>query len=237
MERSPEMVAGLLGILKTGATYLPLDPGLPAARLGFLIDDARPAVILADDTGVARLPRCDAPILRCDTVSDHDDRVDDAVAEAAGPDDLAYVLYTSGSTGKPKAVEIRHRAVVNLLAAMQGELDFGAEDSFLAVTTLSFDIAALELFLPLVTGGRLVVASRDDAADPSRLAALIARAGCSVMQATPATWRGLLARGWPGDPQLKLLCGAARPLRQALERLRPYRDHDLVAQPRGEGGR
>jgi amino acid adenylation domain-containing protein len=207
MERSPEMVAGLLGILKTGATYLPLDPGLPAARLGFLIEDARPAVILTDDTGAARLPRCDAPILRCNTVSDPEDCVDDAVADAAITDDLAYVLYTSGSTGRPKAVEIRHRAVVNLLAAMQDELDFGAEDSFLAVTTLSFDIAALELFLPLVTGGRLVVASRDDAADPSRLAALIARSRCSVMQATPATWRGLLARGWPGDPRLKLLCG------------------------------
>lgn len=206
-ERSPDMVAGLLAILKLGAAYLPLDPALPDARLALLIDDARPALVLADAAGAARLPRGDTPILRLDAASDAEDVRADAPFEAASPDDVAYVLYTSGSTGRPKAVEISHRSVVNLLAAFQQELAFGAADCLLAVTTLSFDIAALELFLPLVSGGRLVIARRDDAVDAVRLAALIGRSGCTVIQATPATWRGLLACGWDGDRRLRLLCG------------------------------
>lgn len=206
-ERSLDMVAGLLAILKLGAAYLPLDPALPKARLALLVDDARPALILADEAGAARLPRGDTRILRFDAACGTAEAGGLGPAEAASPDDLAYVLYTSGSTGRPKAVEICHRSVVNLLAAFRQELAFGTADSVLAVTTLSFDIAALELFLPLVSGGRLVIASRDDAVDPARLSALIGRSGCTVMQATPATWRGLLAFGWHGNRQLRILSG------------------------------
>jgi amino acid adenylation domain-containing protein len=193
-----------LAILETGAAYLPLDPDLPEARLRLLLDDARPSVILTDRTAQTKVPASSATILLAD----------DAIAPIAGdgeplvdPDDLAYVLYTSGSTGKPKAVEIRHRSVVNLLAAVRHDLDFGAGDTFLALTTLSFDIAALELFLPLVSGGKLVIARREEGRDPARLAALIERSDCTAIQATPATWRGLLAAGWKGDPDLKVLCG------------------------------
>jgi amino acid adenylation domain-containing protein len=207
VERSLDMVAGLLAILKIGAAYLPLDPGLPEARLALLIEDACPALILADSAGVARLPRCDIRILRCDAKPDIESPSEDGAADETSPEDLAYVLYTSGSTGRPKAVEIQHRSVVNLLSAFQRELGFGVTDRLLAVTTLSFDIAALELFLPLVSGGRLVVARHDDAVDPMHLAALIGRSGCTVMQATPATWRGLLACGWSGERRLRVLCG------------------------------
>jgi amino acid adenylation domain-containing protein len=204
MERSPDMVAGLLAILKTGAAYLPLDPDLPEARLRLLLDDAQPAIVLADRPAQEKLPSSNAAILLCD---------DAATAVAGGdgprvdPDDLAYVLYTSGSTGKPKAVEIRHRSVVNLLAAVQHDLDFSADDTFLALTTLSFDIAALEIFLPLVSGGKLVIARGEEGRDPARLAKLIAHSGCTAIQATPATWRGLLATGWRGEPDLSILCG------------------------------
>ena len=123
------------------------------------------------------------------------------------PSDLAYVLYTSGSTGKPKGVRVSNRALVNFLNAMQREPGLTASDTLLAVTTLSFDIAGLELFLPLITGARVVIASREVAADGARLSSLLTKCGATVMQATPATWRLLLAAGWTGSRDLKILCG------------------------------
>jgi amino acid adenylation domain-containing protein len=150
-----------------------------------------------------------AAVIECDEPS-ADAGVADTILpppDSVGPDDVAYVLYTSGSTGKPKAVEIRHRSLVNLLASVRDELEFGAHQSMLAVTTLSFDIAALELYLPLVTGARLVLASNQQAADPSLLIPRLRDPGPMVMQATPATWRWLIAAGWTGAPTLKILCG------------------------------
>src|SRR3989442_854352 len=125
----------------------------------------------------------------------------------ADPQRLAYVLYTSGSTGKPKGVEIQHSAVISCLLAMQREPGLTAKDTMLAVTTLSFDIAGLELYMPLISGGRVVIASYDDFRDPLRLTKRIRDSHCSVMQATPATWRALVDAGWRGSSTLKVLCG------------------------------
>ena len=156
------------------------------------------------------------------------------------PSDLAYVLYTSGSTGNPKGVEIGHGALINLLTSFRADPGFTAEDSLLAVTTLSFDIAALELFLPLISGGELIVAPKSVAADPRAAErAVRERRKPSVMQATPATWRALIEAGWQGSPTLRILCGGeALPrdlaestdpaLGRIVERLRPDRDDDLV---------
>jgi amino acid adenylation domain-containing protein len=218
MDRSCDMVAGLLAILRTGAAYLPLDPHLPRTRLRLLLDDARPMIVLTDRTSLAKLPPSSAAILLSD---DEDAAISGDDQSPDNPDDLAYVLYTSGSTGKPKAVEIRHRSVVNLLAAVQADLDFGTRDTFLALTTLSFDIAALELFLPLVSGGKLVIARNAEARDPSRLAALIGRSGCTAIQATPATWRGLLTVGWRGAPRSSILCGGEALAPDLAAALRP----------------
>jgi amino acid adenylation domain-containing protein len=135
------------------------------------------------------------------------------------PDDLAYVIYTSGSTGQPKGVEIPHGALANLLAAMAREPGFTATDVLLAVTTLSFDIAALELFLPLICGGTVVLATRKEAADPQALMTLLDTTGATVMQATPATWRMLLEAGWAGTPGLKILCGGEALPRDLANRL------------------
>jgi amino acid adenylation domain-containing protein len=206
VDRSLEMVAALVGVLKAGAAYLPLDPHLPEARLAQLIEDARPAVVLTERRLAARLPAGEASVIALDEIAPDQD-VPAADGPPAEPDDLAYVIYTSGSTGKPKGVEIRHRSVANLLAAVEHELRLAGGEALLAVTTISFDIAALELFLPLVTGGRAIVATRDEATDPVRLAALFRRSRPAIMQATPATWRGLLAAGWTGDPALTILCG------------------------------
>ena len=134
---------------------------------------------------------------------------------------LAYVLYTSGSTGKPKGVEIPQSALVNFLLSMEREPGFKAGDRLLAVTTLSFDIAGLELYLPLITGGRVIVASREDAYDPVRLMGLMKASGCTVMQATPATWRALVDAGWQGDAKVKVLCGGEALPVDLVEKLLP----------------
>ncbi len=167
----------------------------------------------------AGLPRIDARIVLAEE-GEPDGQVVAADAEP-DPSSLAYVLYTSGSTGRPKGVEVPHRAVMNLLAAMRRAPGFDATDCMLAVTTVSFDISVLELFLPLLSGGRVVLAGRDVATEPRRLAALLQRSRCTVMQATPATWRGLLESGWPGDPELRILCGGEAMPRELADRLLP----------------
>ncbi len=123
------------------------------------------------------------------------------------PEQLAYAIYTSGSTGLPKGVEIPHRALANFLWTMRERPGLGTDDVLVAVTTLSFDIAGLELYLPLIVGGRLVIAPSQTASDPRLLAALLAESSATVMQATPTTWRLLLDSGWRGAPGLRALCG------------------------------
>jgi amino acid adenylation domain-containing protein len=218
VDRSIEMVASLLGVLKAGAAYLPLDPQFPKRRLQLIMDDANPRVVLTQRSLMESLPPSDAATIICDDIFlDHES--DAEASQEVSTEDLAYVLYTSGSTGKPKGVEVPHGALVNLLASMQREPGFAANDRMLAVTTLSFDIAALEIFLPLVTGGQLVIATSDVAADPARLADLIHNSGCTVMQATPATWRALVDAGWSGQKRLKILCGGESLPRELADRL------------------
>jgi amino acid adenylation domain-containing protein len=215
MERSPETVAGLLAILRLGAAYLPLDPGFPAARLEHVIEDAAPDALLTQRELASMLPVYGCPVV----LAGGEAAVPSLLIAPIDGEDLAYVLYTSGSTGKPKGVEVPHRALINLLAAMREEPGFTADDSLLAVTTLSFDIAALEIFLPLLCGGRLILASREQAMDPDRLATLIASAQPSVMQATPATWRALIEAGWEGDRRLRILCGGEALSRDLADQL------------------
>jgi amino acid adenylation domain-containing protein len=191
MERTPRMVAALLGILKTGAAYVPLDPGFPPERLRFMVEDAGVALTLTD----ADLEALDGQ------------RATMGPDVSVAPTAVMYVIYTSGSTGRPKGVMVPHRAVVNFLWGMSRRPGLSANDSLLAVTTLSFDIAVLELFLPLVVGARVVLAQRADTADPHRLMRMLDEEAITVMQATPATWQMLLVAGWQGRPALKVLCG------------------------------
>jgi amino acid adenylation domain-containing protein len=216
LDRSPDMIAALLGVHRAGAAYLPLDAAFPPARLDYIVKDAGAAMLLTEARLADTLPGCTLPKLLIEDIADAPGA---APMLASRPDDLAYVLYTSGSTGNPKGVEISHRALINLLAAVRERPGFGPGDSLLAVTTLSFDIAALELFLPLLSGGELIVAPRSIAVDPRQLGDLIDDAKPSVMQATPATWRALIEAGWGGDPGLRILCGGEafpRDLAEAL---------------------
>ncbi|HZI21567.1 MAG TPA: amino acid adenylation domain-containing protein, partial [Gemmatimonadales bacterium] len=208
VERSPEMVVVLLGVLKAGATYVPLDPSFPPARLGRMVADSEMAVLITHRDLDQRLPARPPAVVQLDGAWDGSETAAAPPEPAAAtPASIAYVLYTSGSTGEPKGVEIPHSALTNFLLSMQRSPGFTPADTLLAVTTLSFDIAALELFLPLVSGGHLVIASRDDALDPLRLIARVHDSHCTVMQATPATWRALVDAGWSGSPTLRILCG------------------------------
>ncbi|MGM9427158.1 amino acid adenylation domain-containing protein [Hydrogenophaga sp. MI9] len=210
LPRSHDLVVALLAILKTGSAYVPLDPDHPAQRLTRQIEDANLALLVTHSAVVlacGQLPRLQVDLDGARIAASAADPLPADPLLDARPEDPAYLIYTSGSTGQPKGVAVPHRAVVNLLASMADTPGFTAQDRLLAVTTPSFDIAALELFLPLGTGGTVVVASEAQAADGGALAEVMAREKITVLQATPSRWHLLLGAGWAGDPQLKALVG------------------------------
>lgn len=221
MERSVEMVVALLGILKAGGTYVPLDPEFPRERVAFMLADSAAPLLVTQQRLLPELPAHRAQVLCLDTDWPSIARESsDNLTPLGNPEQLAYVLYTSGSTGQPKGVQIPHRALVNFLASMQQQPGISEKDVLLAVTTLSFDIAGLELYLPLTAGARVVIASRETASDGQALGEAIERSAATIMQATPATWQLLLAAGWAGQPHLKVLCGGeALPLDLAQQLL------------------
>jgi amino acid adenylation domain-containing protein len=208
LERSVNLVAALLGVWKAGAAYVPLDPAYPPDRLAFVVEDARLPLVLTERATAMVLPATSATEIVL-----HPERIQGsevirmAAPHARSSDDLAYVIYTSGSTGQPKGVQISQRAVVNFLCAMRDRLGFSALDRLLAVTTFSFDIANLELWLPLLVGARVDIVSRKIAADGHQLRSALQARRTTAMQATPATWRLLIDAGWDGKPPLKVLCG------------------------------
>jgi len=222
LERSLDMLVALLGVLKAGAAYVPLDPAYPNDRIAFIAEDAQLRLLITQESLVDSLPAQNAEVIRLD--SDWSSIIKESSADpaiGAKAENLAYVLYTSGSTGKPKGVQIEHRNLVNFLASMQQKPGFSSQDVLLAVTTLSFDIAGLELYLPLVTGAKVVIASREQSSDGQQLLQLLHDSQATVMQATPATWRLLIESGWSGDGQLKVLCGGEALTRELAEQLMP----------------
>ncbi|WP_103343982.1 amino acid adenylation domain-containing protein [Amycolatopsis sp. CA-126428] len=207
--RSCSMIAAMLGVLKAGAAYVPVDPQYPAARIRHILGDARAELVL---TTTDLLDRLDLPAGVTALCVD-EPRVIDPSASVPGPpaapdpDDLAYVIYTSGSTGRPKGVMVPHRGVLNLSASMIRDLRMGPGDTVAALASYAFDMSIPELITPLLAGATIAVVPRDTAMDPEALAALIAEAGVSVMQATPTTWRMLLDTGFTA-PHLRAVAGA-----------------------------
>lgn len=221
VERSLNMVVGLLGILKAGGAYVPLDPAYPDERLSFMLEDAKVSVLLTQSGLVERLPQRGTRVV-CLDADWHAVAKESAEnpASRAKPENLAYVIYTSGSTGKPKGVQIPHRAVVNFLTSMSQKPGMTSADRLLAVTTLSFDIAGLEIYLPLTLGASLEIVSREVSSDGSRLLSKLTSSDATVLQATPATWRMLLEAGWKGSRRLKVLCGGEAVSRKLADQLR-----------------
>ena len=208
VERSLFLPVGLLGILKAGAAYIPLDPAYPQDRKAFMIEDAQLPVILTEYDFLPVLPQHNAKVVCLDTDWETIAKSPKENPQSeVTPDNLAYTIYTSGSTGQPKGVQIRHRGVVNLLTTMSQAPGLIAQDVWLAISTISFDIASVEIFLPLTVGAGIVLVRQEIASDAAQLLKAIASSGATVMQATPATWRMLLAAGWQGASTLKIICG------------------------------
>ncbi len=222
VERSLDLLVGPLAIMKAGGAYVPLDPSFPRERRAFMLEDAGVSVLLTQEQLLAELPENKAQIVCLDRDRELFARESsNNPTNKLSPANLAYVIYTSGSTGKPKGVAIEHRTLANFLSTMGDEPGLTENDVLLAVTTLSFDIAALELYLPLTVGAQVKLASRDEASDGRRLNEALTQGNATVMQATPATWRMLLDFGWSGNQQLKILAGGeALPFDLARELLR-----------------
>ena len=207
VNRSLEMIVGLLGVLKAGGCYVPLDPVHPQDRVVFMLEDSQASVLLTQQP-VRDLFKFEIQNLKVVCLGTQPD-VPNPKSEIRIPNSKnpAYLIYTSGSTGKPKGVVVPHRAVVNFLTTMAREPGLKADDVLVAVTTLSFDIAVLELLLPLTVGARVVIANPDEVVDGNALRSLLVRHRATVMQATPVTWRLLLEAGWKPRRGFKALVG------------------------------
>ena len=220
LERSVRIPIAMLAVLKAGAAYVPLDPSYPKERIQFVLQDAQVAILVTETTLLEKFSESICLTLCLDQMDasrgnqrgdQSDDQPDETCSEVelaeVNENALAYVIYTSGSTGKPKGVMISHGAAANFLQAMVLQPGLSSSDRLLAVTTIAFDIAVLELFLPLLVGAQVCIADQGASADGQALIKLMEQQEITVMQATPATWRMLLALQWPGQDNLKILCG------------------------------
>jgi len=226
LDRSPQMLIGLLGILKSGNAFVPIDPEYPADRIDYVIQNSGIQYLISTEnlaTAYGKHPHLNL-ILLDDEASYASPRIDLLKTVSQQADDLAYVIYTSGSTGKPKGVMIEQSALLNFLFAMQETFRFSNASSILAVTTYSFDISYLELFLPLLSGGTVVLANREAASDGYLLKELLAQFKPSHMQATPITWQMLLDCGWENEEGVVVMSGGEaikEQLKNALTTISP----------------
>ena len=223
--RDVEMLVGLLAVLKAGGAYVPMDPGFPVGRLADMLADCAPGAILSDADTMRILAdhTGDLPLIDLGDEAlwaDHPESDIRCAAIGLRPESLAYVIYTSGSTGRPKGVMVEHRSLVNLLTSMSELVGMHPGDRLLSVTTVAFDIAGLELLMPLLVGARVVIADRNTSSDPRRMMDLLLQEQITVLQATPATWRALIESGWAGEPRLRALCGGEAMTADLADQLR-----------------
>lgn len=206
VDRSPEMIIALLAIMKSGAAYLPLDPKYPKGRVEFMLSDSSAKYLISSEKYGRKLSTQANQIFIEKIWPNINEYSNQYPTLNINGYELAYILYTSGSTGKPKGVQIEHHSLTNLLLSVQKEPGITTEDILLAVTTISFDIAGTELFLPLITGASIYLVDSETAKDGRELLQLVQKKKISIMQATPVTWRMMLAAGWTKQLSLKIIC-------------------------------
>jgi amino acid adenylation domain-containing protein len=208
VERSLDMIIGLLGILKAGGAYLPLDPTYPKDRLAFMLDDAEVGILITQHHLRSQLPPPAYHTVCLDTdwqpIATYPTTPPTCQAT---PDSLVYIIYTSGSTGKPKGALIEHRMLVNMITGLQNVCGINEYDTVLAVTTPAFDIAVEDTFFSLTNGARLVIANQEMMMNGNQLARTIAETNTTWMHATPATWRLLVESGWQGKSDMLIVSG------------------------------
>ena len=221
VSRSIDLLVVMLAVLKIGAAYVPIDPSFPAERINQMVEDAGPKFILLSDQPTKGLARWKDLCLSVGEARDSSITDTTNLGAEIQTDDLAYVIYTSGSTGRPKGVEISHGAAANFLSSLRKyEPGCNEHDRLLAITTISFDMSALELLLPLLSGSTMIIANEGAVKDPRELISLMKRHQVTILQATPATWTMLLESGWKGKPRLsKIICGGEALSRQLADRL------------------
>lgn len=217
VERSTDMLVSLLGILQAGCAYVPLDPEYPEDRLAYMLSDCEAKVILTQEKLQSKLSSIATVDTRFVILDKQAKEITTIVAAITAkkiklqkkvkPHHLAYVIYTSGSTGNPKGVMIEHKSLVNFLSSMADKLNIHQDDKLLALTTYCFDIAGLEMYLPLICGAQVSICPSEVIKDGDKLKALIEGVGPTVMQATPATWQLLFYAGWRNQQRVKILCG------------------------------
>jgi amino acid adenylation domain-containing protein len=221
LNRSMEMMIALLAIMKSGAAYLPLDPQYPKERIHFMLEDSSAKLIITSKQYKGYFQTAAKELLienAWEKLSGYSAQEPNVKVEA---NNLAYLLYTSGSTGKPKGVMVEHRNLVNLLCSMKNFPGITPQDKWLAVTTISFDIAGLELYLPLISGAELVLAGEDETRDGHLLMDKLKKENISIMQATPSTYQLMLNTGWKERLDLKILCGGEPVSRDLASKLIP----------------
>jgi myxalamid-type nonribosomal peptide synthetase MxaA len=218
LDRSVEMMVALLAILKAGGAYVPMDPAYPAERLAFMLTDSQAPVLITASHYDGRFAAFQGQTLHLDQLGAAlDSEAETAPPLLSGPTDNAYLIYTSGSTGLPKGVQITHRNLINLAQYVIEAVSITATDIVLATTSLSFDVAVAELYLPLIVGGQVAIVHQEEVADALALTEWLALSEATIMQATPSHWQMLLDAGWQGSPLLKLLT-VGEPLRRELAR-------------------
>jgi aspartate racemase len=220
MERSLDMIVGLIGIVKAGGAYVPLDPEYPRDRIAWMLDDSRVPVLVTRSQFKERFAGFSGIVVSLDGEWPQICREETADLSAANAGDRAYVMYTSGSTGWPKGVEIAHRSVVNLVYALRSKIGMTAADVLLSASSMSFDIQVADVWMTLLTGARLVLASASACRAGLELGRQIDASGVTVMEGTPSTWRLLLDSGWKGSRTLTAVCGGEILPVELAERLR-----------------
>ena len=221
LDRSEQMVIAILGVLKSGGAYVPLDPSLPASRRQYILDKSGVKAVITQESYLSELAAEGYQCIILSAIGNYPDGLKEQCIMPVGSD-LVYVMYTSGSTGIPKGVEIEHRSVCNFLLSMRSLLRPVAGDRLLAVTTYSFDISVLELFLPLISGGTVIILGREDTQDGRLLYESVVSSHTSILQGTPSMWQLLLDAGWQGNGNIKGLCGGERLAEELAGRILPH---------------